>query len=410
MDLSPVVLLTVDCLLWPDMDYLSILFQSAQTVGAVLIAVLLWPVVRVIRERYLEYWAWGWALLAVALVALFFSFQYPDAAGPLRVVYCLGEYGFGFLLWVGSRTYTTGRTVRRSVLYWLLPLIGYGTLAPFLFESFSHLFGWHAAIMAAFFTASLWETRRFSHPGQTAIGSRVYQGTLLGLAVLFTHYAVLLICHQFFFPPDYRYPHLPLSSLYDMVLEATLALGMITIATERMRAELINSNSKLASAVAELEQVSRTDPLTGLLNRRGLDDILAQPAKLMAGCVAMIDVNDLKPLNDQYGHEAGDIALQLLARALRNLFRVTDPLFRLGGDEFLVLMPGGTQDEITRRMESLDRGLLGQRVSASRDPVHIRISWGVAAYTEGSKLTAALKVADDAMYIQKRQRKNGDSR
>jgi diguanylate cyclase (GGDEF)-like protein len=121
-------------------------------------------------------------------------------------------------------------------------------------------------------------------------------------------------------------------------------------------------------------------------------------------------MNDLKPINDRLGHDAGDVALQLLARALRNLFRVTDPLFRLGGDEFLVLMPGGTADELVRRMEALDQALLGQRFPKQPTQIDVRIAWGVAAYTDADSLTRALSAADDAMYAQKKERKGGATR
>jgi diguanylate cyclase (GGDEF)-like protein len=392
------------------MEYPSILAQSAQMVAALLIALLIWPVVQVIRERYLRYWAWGWVCLAVAVVALFVSFRAPAFAYPLRAAYCLGGYGFGFLLWAGSRRYATGRRLRTADLVWLVPAAVFAAVGPATFPTFSNLFGWHAAIQAVFFAATLAETRRFRTGGSAGAGVWLFRGALLGLTALFAHYAVLLIWHQFRLPRDYEYPHLAYSSLYDLVLETVLALGMVTIATERMRAELVSANQRLATVVTELEGASRTDPLTGLLNRRVLTELLADPHKVEPGCVAAIDINDLKPLNDRYGHAAGDVALQLLARALRNLFRVTDPLFRLGGDEFLVLMPGGSLDELTRRMEALDRALLGQRFPDRPEPIDVRVAWGVAGYADAAGLAAAVKAADEAMYAQKAQRKGGGGR
>ena len=393
------------------MDVLSILSQSAQMVGAVFIAVFIWPVARVIRTRYLEYWAWAWAFLAVSLVALFFSFRNPTLDIPLRVVYCLGGYGFGFLLWAGSHTYATGRPLRITDLGWLVPAVAYGLIAPLTRPFDSHLFGWHALLMASAFAAALWETRRFHSRNQSAVGFRLYQGALFGLALLFAHYAGLLVYHQFWMTADDRFPYLAYSSLYDLVLQAVLALGMVTIAMERMRAELLEANDKLVVAATELEQAARTDPLTGLLNRRGLDDLLRQPDRVTAGSLAMIDVTDLKVLNDRYGHEAGDVALQLLARALRNLFRVTDPLFRLGGDEFLMLMPRGSVEELIRRMQSLDESLLGHRLSGHQTtPLDVRIAWGVAQYTDAATLQRAITSADESMYIQKKIRKSSAPR
>lgn len=390
---------------------LSILSQAAQMVGVFVIALLLWPVVRIIRERYLVYWAWGWALMATGLVALFLAFN-TSAAGtpvalPLRVVYCQCSYGFGFLLWTGSRRYATGRRIHPADLLWVLPSVVYGLLGPLLLPSVSNLFGWHAAFMAAFFLAALWQTRRFKPHGQSPFGLRLYQGAVLALCVLFAHYALVHVYHQFFLSPDSRFPYLSYSSVYDLTLEAVLALGTVRIATERMRAELEEKNRRLLDAAEELELAARTDPLTGLLNRRGLSELLKYPERVPAGCVASIDLNDLKVLNDRHGHAAGDVAIQLVARGLRTLFRVTDPILRLGGDEFAVVMPGGSPEELTRRLSLLDAALKNQRVPGVEGPTDVQLAWGVANYTSADQVTAALAAADQSMYEQKRQRKGG---
>ncbi len=392
-------------------DSLAILSQTAQMVGVLLIAVLLWPIVLVIRERYLVYWAWGWAALAVGQVALFLTLPnvatLPPASVVLRVVYCLGGDVFGFLLWAGSRRYATGRPIRRIDLLWLVLPASYAVGGPALLSSFSDLFAWHAAILAGFFIAALWQTRGFRPHGPTAVGRRLYQGALFGLGLVFAHYAILLAAHQLFLPADYGFPHLAYSSLYDMLLQSLLALSMVTIATERMRAELEEKNRRLAVAAAELEQAARTDPLTGLLNRRGLSELLARPEQLPAGCVASIDLNDLKPLNDRHGHTTGDAALQVVARGLRTLFRVTDPIVRLGGDEFAVIMPGGSAADLMRRMEALDTVLRGQRLPGVDGTTDLRVAWGVVTYHSAGQLAEAFAAADDAMYEQKRQRKGG---
>lgn len=388
------------------LDNPSTLSQSAQTVAILLVAALVWPIVRVIRERYLVYWAWGWVCLAVALTALSLSFREPAVATPLRVLYCTGGSAFGFLLWAGCRLYATGRAVRRWHLVWLAPSLAFAAVGPCLLPNFSHLFGWQAALLTAWFAAALNQMRLARpHPG-SVVGRRVFGGALIGLTVVFTHYAVLMLVYQLFLPDDFRYPHLTYSSVYDFLLEAVLALGMVCIATERMRAELEEKARRLKAAAAELEQAARTDPLTGLLNRRGLADLLTRPERLPAGCVASVDVNDLKPLNDRHGHAAGDVAIQLVARGLRTLFRVTDPILRLGGDEFAVIMPGGSAEELTRRLRLLDEALTGQRLPGVDGPTDVRVSWGVAAYATAGDVPAAVRVADDAMYEQKRERKN----
>lgn len=389
----------------PDLPTLA---QFAQMLCIVLLAVLFGPIVRVIRERYLVYWAWGWALLACGLVALFFSTRYPMVAIPLRVLYCVGSYGFGFLLWAGSREYATARSVRPVDLLWLLPPLAFGVCGPLFLTDLQDLFGGHAAVMAVHFTAALWHTRRFHFHPQSVTGRWLYQGALFVLALLFAHYAALLSYLFLSNEPLERFPYMSIASLYDLVTQAVLALGMVSIAAERMRAELEEKNRRLRAAAVELEQAARTDPLTGLLNRRGLAELLSRTGA-SAGCVASIDVNDLKPLNDRYGHASGDVVLQLVARALRTLFRVTDPILRLGGDEFAVVMPGGSETEMTDRLQQLDAALRNQRLPGAGGPLDIRVAWGVAAYTVTAQVVAALATADEAMYAQKRQRKANGS-
>src|SRR5262249_18784100 len=108
---------------------------------------------------------------------------------------------------------------------------------------------------------------------------------------------------------------------------------------------------------------------------------------------------------DRHLHAAGDAAIQLVARALRNLFRVTDPLYRVGGDEFVVVMPGGSPLDLVARMAKLDGALLAQRLPAVEDPTDIHLAWGVEPYADD--LRAAFARADQAMYEQKQRRKTG---
>ncbi len=379
------------------------LAQAAQAVGVLVLAALFWPMVRVIRARHLDYWAWGWLALAGSLLALFVSFRLPAAALPLRTLYLLGGYGFAFCLWAGSRTYASGRRLHAADAVWLVGPVAFAVVGPHALPSIGLLFAVHSLVLSVFFLAALWQTRRFR---RTGVGGWVFRAALAALVALFIHYAAQVVVILVYFPAGTRFAYMNFSSLYDGAAQVALGFGMVSLATARMRAELEGTNKRLAAAVAEVEKAARTDALTGLLNRRGLDDLLADPARVHAGCVAAIDMNNLKPLNDKYGHQVGDVALQLVARALRNLFRVTDPIVRSGGDEFLVLMPGGDSAELRRRMEALDAMLLGQRVPGVEQPVNVRVAWGLAEYPTAAGLAAALHTADEAMYEQKRFRKD----
>jgi diguanylate cyclase (GGDEF)-like protein len=141
------------------------------------------------------------------------------------------------------------------------------------------------------------------------------------------------------------------------------------------------------------------------LNRRALDELIRDPTPRPAGAVGVLDFNDLKPLNDRHGHAAGDVALQLVARALRVHFRVTDPLFRTGGDEFVVVMPGCSEADLAARLTQVDAALAGQRLPGLTGPTDLSVAWGVSAYAAPADLGPAVHKADEAMYRRKREQK-----
>jgi diguanylate cyclase (GGDEF)-like protein len=151
---------------------------------------------------------------------------------------------------------------------------------------------------------------------------------------------------------------------------------------------------------------AQTDPLTGLWNRRKLEAMLAERTdQTFAGSVAVVDVNDLKKLNDNTGHAAGDAALQLVARALRSQFRITDPIFRLGGDEFLVILEGGHAADLSSRLIAVDKALREQRLPGIPTPTDVVIAWGMADFETHAEFENAFARADAAMYECKSKRK-----
>jgi diguanylate cyclase (GGDEF)-like protein len=232
---------------------------------------------------------------------------------------------------------------------------------------------------------------------------------LVALTVLFLHYGpVLYWAGQVARVNPADAPlYLQLSPVIDAFLELGLAFGMVVLSTERVHEELDEKNQALAALTGQLAHAARTDALTGLLNRRGYEELLAEKAgEPFPGSLVVLDLNNLKPLNDRYGHPAGDAALQLVARALRVHFRVTDPIFRTGGDEFLVVLPGGPVPDVAERMGRIDEALRAQRLPGVPTPVDLTVAWGLAEFATGDGLTAAVGKADAAMYAQKQARKN----
>ena len=379
-----------------------------QVAITLLIAALLHELTAIMSTRFLVYWSRAWLALAVALVAVVISNRIDVVSGHgtvgsilFQIVYCAAEYLFGFYLWIGCRNNQTGRECSpRDFRLLIVPGIA-AVVLPLWFQSIGDLFMAHSAIMACFFLSAAYACRRQSKSDPMLLGMRLLRLSLYGLTILFAHYAVLVGWFAF------RYPHLQLvhmefSSLYDAGLEVSMAFGMVLLVTERIRGELLERNRKLAVATEELERVAKTDPLTGLLNRRAFDQLEIESG---FGAVAIVDVNDLKPLNDEFGHSNGDVALQLVARSMRIHFRVTDPLFRLGGDEFAIVMVGCLPEELASRLAKIDEALAGQRLPGVEKPIDVKISWGVAAFESLGDLKRSAAKADERMFVQKKKRK-----
>lgn len=151
-----------------------------------------------------------------------------------------------------------------------------------------------------------------------------------------------------------------------------------------------------ARRLGRLSAKVETDPLTGLGNRRGLR---RSRVARDAGTVVMLDLDFFKQVNDGFGHDAGDRVLVSFSRMLRRHLRETDQAFRLGGEEFLLLLPATTPQDALVALEHLRRAWLRER------PLDITFSGGVA--TVGSDLVAAMRLADAALY---RAKANGRDR
>jgi len=164
---------------------------------------------------------------------------------------------------------------------------------------------------------------------------------------------------------------------------------------------------RMEQAREEVHRLATTDELTGVANQRGFLEVgraltEAADAKDPDLTIVYVDVDGLKLVNDVHGHSAGDALIQSVAKELRRTFRPEDTVARVGGDEFAVLVVGGTpllaQDLITRVNERLNE-------------VGISASIGVASSQSGVRVDLAelLGRADAAMYLAKTARKNGGS-
>ncbi len=394
-----------------DPTQLGLMATLIQAAGMVMVAGLLLPMTRAVPGQFLRYWAYAWGAVAASLFLLSASAHVPAAfQSPLLVGYCLGEYLFGFLVWAGCREFATGQGFMAWHAALFLPLAPAAVVLPLLTGTFDALYPYHALLMGGLMLFAFVATfRRGLRSAAPTVGLFAMQLSLAGMAILYLQASVSGEAEHYFLPA-YTFDLADVKPLIQVFFGTVLAFGMVVLAADRMREKLEGKNRQLEEAAAELATAARTDALTGLLNRRAFDDLARSPsAEVLSGSLAVLDFNDLKVLNDRLGHAAGDAALQLVARALRVLFRVTDPLFRTGGDEFVVVMPGCDEADLQTRLGRLDQVLAGQRLPGLTDPVDLRVAWGVVGFAAAGEMSTAFQQADDRMYACKRARKQIES-
>lgn len=167
----------------------------------------------------------------------------------------------------------------------------------------------------------------------------------------------------------------------------------------------------LRRQVAQTYQAAMRDPLTGLSNRRAYDLQVAQEHarwKRFGQPLALLvfDVDDFKQVNDNFGHKSGDKALVLIARVLGENRRETDFVARLGGEEFVVLLPGAEQADALRIAEQMRDAVANCGLHAHQQPVRITVSGGLAMFHGDDEPGAVFERADAALYRAKRGGKN----
>jgi diguanylate cyclase (GGDEF)-like protein len=161
----------------------------------------------------------------------------------------------------------------------------------------------------------------------------------------------------------------------------------------------------------ELERQATFDSLTGINNRRTLGDLadraIAAAQRHRRGlAVLLIDADHFKRVNDVHGHAIGDAALQLIAATLQCALRAEDLLGRLGGEEFVVLLPDAGETAACASAERLRAAVERGEFSTAQCAIPLHISVGVAVFRSGDDFASLLRRADQAMYAAKRSGRN----
>jgi diguanylate cyclase len=383
---------------------------AIQCVGIALIALLSLTMRGSIKSAVLRCWTRAWISLALALLSLFAGFHIAPGHKLLYSLYFFGEYAFGLMFIGGCRFLATGASMTRRHYSMLLPAAIIAASLPYLSSDFNDLFVFQATIMAGLFAASFIALRPALRQPKPSPGLRVMSAALLLLAIDFFHYVPVFGSRNGFLGIIVPAAYLQYTSIFDLILEILLGFATIMVLLEGVRREVEAANQRLLNAHGKLELLAHMDPLTEALNRHAFHSLLTRghgaSESEINGCVAVIDIDNLKPINDTHGHNVGDKAIRAVARAVRSLIRADDMLFRWGGDEFLVLMFKLHEGEASRRMQTLNEILAENGERWTSAPVKITVSSGVSGFQSIKSLGHAIEHADRAMYLGRQRARN----
>jgi diguanylate cyclase len=180
------------------------------------------------------------------------------------------------------------------------------------------------------------------------------------------------------------------------------------------RRQADEAEARIRQLEHELNQVSELvhqDQLTGVLNRRGMDETFARELhradrNSSPMCVALLDIDNFKKLNDTLGHQAGDQALVHLANVIKDCLRPADTVARYGGEEFIIILPDTPLKDGVDAVERLQRELTKKFFLANNERILVTFSAGVALRNEQEDQEDLVGRADKAMYIDKKSGKN----
>ncbi len=176
---------------------------------------------------------------------------------------------------------------------------------------------------------------------------------------------------------------------------------------ERQTLELAAGMCAQHLQIARLQRLSSVDPLTGALNRRGLDEHWGDDAPAPLS-VIMVDLDHFKRVNDRFGHAAGDEVLTAVSAVLAGLLRRLDAIVRLGGEEFLLVLPGADEAAAMTIAERARTAVAAMQIRARGvdEPLSITVSLGVAERRSGEARDEVIARADAALYAAKQAGRN----
>ena len=207
------------------------------------------------------------------------------------------------------------------------------------------------------------------------------------------------------FPPHVELMHFAIISC------SLIAVTLLTGEMSKLRSRLKQQKQELMAAMGKIRTLATVDELTSLANRRYMNEVLSAEERRhgapdRAMCIALLDIDFFKNVNDRYGHAGGDSVLRTFAAAARAELRAADMLARWGGEEFLLMLPETEVAEaklVLRRMAERVREIRIAELDMERD---VTFSAGLVQRIAGEPFAETIKRADKAMYEAKASGRN----
>ena len=220
------------------------------------------------------------------------------------------------------------------------------------------------------------------------------------VALLGAGMAVLVWRDPATFPPRVELLHFSLASC------CLFAVTLLTGEMSKLRTSLKAQKQDLQAALAQIRILATVDELTCLANRRYMNEVLAREERRLGGpnqplCIALLDIDFFKNVNDQFGHDGGDTVLRTFAAAARAELRTGDLLARWGGEEFLLMLPDTSVTDalpVLKRMANSVRAVKVPGVDMERD---LTFSAGLVQRERDEPFADTINRADRAMYAAK---------
>ena len=189
------------------------------------------------------------------------------------------------------------------------------------------------------------------------------------------------------------------------------AVSGVAYYVSQIRARLIEQKGELAHALSLLQEIASRDELTRLVNRHHMQQRIEQEAlmQLRTGepfCLALIDLDHFKRVNDEHGHATGDQVLKEFANAAQEALRKTDVLARWGGEEFLLLLPDEQPESTQVALDRIAQCLKSHQHGPGASGLSVTFSAGLTSHPRGEPLNDTLERADQALYAAKNQGRN----